>query len=410
MANNITKINVRSPYFVNAIDGEDVVEQLPEYVQPATKTQNVFCGDEVNVGTDVGAVIYKLETNDRIGAFTLSYVIDIPIKFSITYDGTTTETTYYGNSDYSNQLLDAGVSQSQLSTLTTGAQATGTINLVTKTAADPSEIQVRVLAPIPTDSYKLTFNCPAAPVAPTEPVIDEVTFTNNEIFEPILGVIFKGEVNYSNIKINGTTLASVVNDDGGATINLNGDLFRSNENERYFCVLFTDYTATECPFNIGRSTRASGFFDNAVITRASKSTYIKATYNVIEYVKTAKGLSGEIFVLDTGIFNDTDTTTRIAVPSESEFFGFGNYDVNWKPGNPFGYLSSRSSLESNRVGVYALDDPRASLFRTAAKSFAETTVKFTWNQRYGFITGEYFSSNRLGGARDFKPQFIKYLL
>jgi len=387
MATNLTKINTRSPYFVSALDSDET--PIPEYSQPATRTQYVSCGDEVNVGTDVGTVIYQLDVDGRTGTPSITYTASVPIKFEFTFNGATITTNFYGDDTYEQALLDAGVPQGELNDLISGEQ-TGNINLPTRASDDPETYDIKVYAPHPTDKYKIVFNCPAAPAVEPEPDIIEVV-EDSQIIQPILGIILKRSINYEKIAVNRTTITTVVDDADGSTIDLGGKLLRDSSAKKYMCILFTDYLESDVPFTVGRSGK-NHVFDNMQVVRASRSTYMRQFFNYIEVDKVAKGPSSDFYILDTGVFEDKETgTKRIAVPSEAEYFEFSNARADWLPGPPqYGQTTQNPQSEKNKVGIYTLDDPAALNGLSYTRTwFTLTEFKFGYAQNNGFLQGLY---------------------
>ena len=148
------KINVRSPYYLTT--GE----------VPQTPVEQVDCGDTWLTGIDVGNKVFELNTSD-VGD--IDIVIggnDVPINFTLDWDGNTATTGYIGLDTYDQQLLDAGVSAGDINT---GDPSTKNTTLtINKTSASPSLVTLNVLAPLVNDSYSLEFNCPT-PSVPTIP-------------------------------------------------------------------------------------------------------------------------------------------------------------------------------------------------------------------------------------------------
>jgi len=154
MSTNIKKINVRSPYYLTSGD-----------VAP-TPVTSVDCGDTWLTGIDVGNRNFTFNTTE-VGD--IDIVIggnDVPINFTLEWDGNTATTGYIGLDTYDQQLLDAGVSAGDINT---GDPSTKDTTLtINKTNATPTLITLNVLAPLVNDSYSLEFNCPT-PSAPTIP-------------------------------------------------------------------------------------------------------------------------------------------------------------------------------------------------------------------------------------------------
>ena len=171
----VEKINVRSPFFVTA-DAEGA-PNLPAtesdpiddpsvpaiYVPPAQSTQNVQCGEEVNIGEDVGVKTYKLNVGKATGNVTVNYTVNVPVSIVGLWNASVPgfqATGYVGNNTFEQDLLNAGITGGNMS-LGSGVQ-TGTVT-INKTAETPEDVNFVVSAPLRTDDYKLIFNCPAAP-------------------------------------------------------------------------------------------------------------------------------------------------------------------------------------------------------------------------------------------------------
>ena len=154
MSTNTKKINVRSPYYLTSGD------------VPPTPVTSVDCGDTWLTGIDVGNRNFTFNTTE-VGD--IDIVIggnDVPINFTLEWDGNTETTGYIGLDTYDQQLLDAGVSAGDINT---GDPSTKNTTLtINKTNATPTLVTLNVLAPLVNDSYSLEFNCPS-PSLPTIP-------------------------------------------------------------------------------------------------------------------------------------------------------------------------------------------------------------------------------------------------
>lgn len=168
------KINIRNPFYITA-DGEGAPD-LPasesdpiddpdvpvDYVEPAQVTQTVQCGETVNIGEDVGVKTYKLNVGKATGNVTVNYTVNVPVSIVGLWNAPIPgfqATGYVGNDSFEQDLIDAGISNT--SGLGSGPQ-TGTVT-INKTAETPEEVNFVVSAPLRTDDYQLTFNCPSAP-------------------------------------------------------------------------------------------------------------------------------------------------------------------------------------------------------------------------------------------------------
>lgn len=144
------KINVRSPYYLTT--GE----------VPQTPVEQVDCGNTYLTGIDVGNRSFELNTNDTGDVDIVIGGNDVPINFTVEWNGNTQTTGYIGLDTYDQQLLDAGVDPADINT---GDPSTKNTTLtINKTSASPSLVTLNVLAPLVNDSYSLEFNCPTPDV------------------------------------------------------------------------------------------------------------------------------------------------------------------------------------------------------------------------------------------------------
>lgn len=160
------KMNVRSPYYVVAdtegipTDIQDDPDTPDEYQQPDDFTQDMECGNVVNVGDDVGTRKYRLDADNRTGNVSIAYNASVPIKISAEWNGNTVQAAsgdFVGDSVYQQQLQDAGIELADMSLALGGA--TGNL-IINKSSSSPSIVTVTVKAPLKNDEYDLTFNCP----------------------------------------------------------------------------------------------------------------------------------------------------------------------------------------------------------------------------------------------------------
>ncbi len=158
----VEKINVRSPFYLD-VDSENAPAS---YTPPATITQTIECGSEINVGEDAGTRIYRIDTTGRTGDFQLSFTVNIPIKITTQFSeaGSATVHGFRGDSAYTNQLIDLGIAASDLTALADGQQQFGFTVTTSKTASDTGHLDVTIDAPMTTDDYKISFACPAITV------------------------------------------------------------------------------------------------------------------------------------------------------------------------------------------------------------------------------------------------------
>ena len=291
MAEDTQKINVRSPFFVTATgegapDIPDAVDDpiddpTPQPDYPADQddvgplTQTVLCGETINVGEDVGGRIYTLQVGAATGNVTIDYTVNVPVSITGYWDTTTPDfssTGYVGNDDFEQELLDAGISAGSMN-LGSGVQ-TGTVT-INKTAATPETVNVLVSAPLPTDDYSLTFNCPSAPsvTAPTLP--DPPSLTNATLVD-VVPAFYAQYVSNANIEMR-------VND-----VLIQHQSTNYIDTDRYYA--FSDFNSVGS-YAIGSSYETRTVV-NSVETQTTPTTYLaKSTYfntdvNKIEFTIT----------------------------------------------------------------------------------------------------------------------------
>lgn len=287
MAEDTHKINVRSPFFITATgegapDIPDAVDDpiddpvVPEeYVQPETLTQTILCGETINVGEDVGGRIYTLQVGAATGDVTINYSVNTPISITGYWDTTTPDfssTGYVGNDDFEQNLLDAGIEAGDMN-LGSGVQ-TGTVT-INKTGATPETVNVLVSAPLPTDDYSLTFNCPSAPTVTAPTLPDPPSLTNATLVD-VVPAFYAQYVDNANIemRVNGVLIQHQSTDYIGT--------------DRYYA--FSDFSIVGS-YAIGQSYETRTVV-NSVETQTTPTTYLaKSTYfntdvNKIEFTIT----------------------------------------------------------------------------------------------------------------------------
>jgi len=335
------KINVRSPFFITVTDEgapdlsvdcpvdvsatpidiptptNDPTPQ-PEYVQPDQLTEYVYCGDTVNIGEDVGVKTYVLEVGKVTGNVTVDYRVNVPVTIVALWNAPIPGlqmTGYVGNSDFEQDLIDAGISDT--SGLASGEQ-TGTIT-INKTAETPETVEIVVGAPIPTDDYSLTFNCPAAPAIVADPVPPVSQVLSDPSHERLIENIPAFGIG---TKLQGTTVK----------LEVNGTLVSSDlaDGRVHF---FSDYNpTTELGMGDGETEMSDkiglGAYTDAV--RYDKSTYFRDGVNEIALTIDPKGSANG------GVY-------------KFKFFRIGLFYAN----SQWNYAEPRSSIQiSNDVGFF----------------------------------------------------------
>jgi len=148
--------------YVNIIRGET---GCPVIIPPiAPQTEQVNCGDTVNVGTDVGVVTYQVNTPET-GVFSVDISgSEVPAKFTLKWNGNEATTNYIGHNAFDQDLLDAGVPIGEIATGNPSTKASNSVQ-ITKATQNPELVELIVDAPLVNDNYSLDFNCPVpAPI------------------------------------------------------------------------------------------------------------------------------------------------------------------------------------------------------------------------------------------------------
>lgn len=160
----VEKINVRSPFYLT-VDSEGAP---PAYTPPATLTQPLGCGEQINIGEDVGTRIYEVDVSNRSGTFRINYTIYRPIKitYQLTEDSAPTVVGYRGGDSYEQELIDLGISPSELTNLSSGDFDNSYIQ-ITRTSDAASTLTITVDAPLESDDYRLLMQCPDETVIET---------------------------------------------------------------------------------------------------------------------------------------------------------------------------------------------------------------------------------------------------
>ena len=346
------KINIRNPFFISA-DAEGAPElpdtasdpvDYPEvpaiYVAPSQVTENVICGQEVNIGEDVGGKIYTLDVGTATGDVTVNYTVNVPISITGYWDTTTpnfSSTGYIGNDIYEQELLDAGISSGNMS-LGSGVQ-TGTVT-INKTAATPETVNILVSAPLRTDDYQLTFNCPSAP-AITAPAanIPSTIPSHTSFFEQIPAFF---------IEFHSTDLFDL-------QLKVNNTLVQNITSSGVY--VFTDYDGVADSFGIRRELAKIGASDQGYTqglngcvsawttptTYFAQSDYFTTNTNKIEFIVTPKvrdkfpsnfwNSSPKIRYVKSGLFYDNvDSQWRYPIHSNIDAGGF-QWGVGYQQSN-----------------------------------------------------------------------------
>ena len=204
---DVTSSIVESKIFNVAVtddDGDVAVAQITinwqEIPQPTTNTDiSVACGDTFNQANFNGIINYNLLVGDKIGDVTITFLdtvyspSDVPIKFTLEWDGNTATTGYIGDSDYNESLSIEGVDASDINTSYPTNKASGTTLTISKTAAAPNQVTLKAQNVLPThDSYTFRLDCPD--------VLATQTF-----YHTLTGTCTIGDTTFTYTDVNGDT-------------------------------------------------------------------------------------------------------------------------------------------------------------------------------------------------------------
>ena len=178
------KINVRSPFYITTEDLPIIPPIAPQVIQ-------VACGDTHNTGLDVGHVTYEFSTPNIGDVDIVITGNDVPVNFTVKWDGNSETTDFIGLDSFDSQLLAAGVTAGEIAT---GNPSTKNTTLtINKTSSFPELVQVIADAPLINDQYSLTFNCPAATV-PTTPCGAGTSFQGGVSFPSVQNVTLGSDI------------------------------------------------------------------------------------------------------------------------------------------------------------------------------------------------------------------------
>lgn len=137
----------------------------------------VYCGETFGEGAFTGEMVYSIvDIGDKIGDIELTFVdppvtsygdYNVPVNFSLEWNGLSASTGYVGNSDYDAELQARGVSPSDIATLDPTTKIFPTTLTLAKTAATPTEVLIRATTPLVNDQFEVTINCPVVTPAVT---------------------------------------------------------------------------------------------------------------------------------------------------------------------------------------------------------------------------------------------------
>jgi len=175
------------------IHWQDCTTQLPP------QDIGVECGDTFNQATFSGSQSYNfIDVGNKIGNVTINLQDtiyspnNVPVKFDITWNGSTVSTGYVGSDSFDNQLLTLGVSPSDINTSNPTNKGTGTSLTINKTAATPTEVTLTATTPLVNDSFTFELSCPD--------VLATTTY-----YYTLTGTCTTGTTEFTYLDVNGVT-------------------------------------------------------------------------------------------------------------------------------------------------------------------------------------------------------------
>ena len=135
-------------------------KEKPEPV--VNQDTNVYCGDVINEASFVGTKTYNLVgVEDKIGEVEIEFLDpgnnrDAPVKFDITWNGTTNTTGFIGNPNFS---APYPIPAPDNTTSPTNKKQPTTLT-INKTAATPNEVVLTAESLSRNDNYSFRLNCP----------------------------------------------------------------------------------------------------------------------------------------------------------------------------------------------------------------------------------------------------------
>lgn len=123
--------------------------------------QVISCQDGLSFSGNNGVFSFEIDFGTDIGMAGIDYnAFGVPDKFSILWDGQEVSSGFVGSSSFDQQLINSGVSPSEINT---GNPSTGSGSLLfNKTTALPSKAIVTVEAPLASTGWNISGRCPEA--------------------------------------------------------------------------------------------------------------------------------------------------------------------------------------------------------------------------------------------------------
>ena len=130
------------------------------------REQNIVCGDNIQIGVDVGTRTYKISLAGRgYGDYTISFLnVTVPIKYRIGHADNMPDFSVAGTNNYYDEFNQATGYTGALSSIATYPNGVSVNATYTSTLADVTnygeEIQLEIQQPLVTDGYSFSLTCP----------------------------------------------------------------------------------------------------------------------------------------------------------------------------------------------------------------------------------------------------------
>jgi len=386
----VEKINVRSPFYLT-VDSEGAPssgEPLPpDYNPPSTLTQPLPCGEQINIGEDVGTRIYEVDVTDRSGDFRINYTIYTPIKitYQLTEDTSPTVIGYRGGDTREEELIELGIPPSELTNLASGDFDNSYIQ-ITRTSDAESTLTITIEAPLDTDEYRLLMQCPDITSAPeTVFSLPPTPPTDTNLLADSQTIGFTLQVFSASLVPDSTSMSVYINDSlvsqiSPASLNLNllsvtpSIIFTNISSLNWASLVTPSKIRTQLPIVVDNSSFKVG--DNKIAFKLNWDTSVfdsQIFLKLMEFIRT-------------GIFrNTTDNEYQFAwhnYQGTYSFYGFTDkYDTEVRN------IANSSQLISEDV-MYSF------IYNTTTKNVSASTDT---NPLPMYLSGE--SSGATGGIK-----------
>lgn len=141
-------------------------QEVPDIITNP-ETTDVSCGETFGEGSFTGEIVYRItDVGDKIGDIELFVIapqggsFDVPVNFTLEWNGLTASTGYVGSSTFDDELLGSGVELGDIFTLSETTKSSPTSVSLTKSAATPTEVLIRATTPLINDQFQLITSCP----------------------------------------------------------------------------------------------------------------------------------------------------------------------------------------------------------------------------------------------------------